>query len=93
MDKEEDSESDTDRNNEELQLVRNAIINRAFRDKYLNVNRMLRDLSNVDDSFRKASDGDAVGKSLNSLLKMSDDKFDKLASVVDELKAKLEATP
>ena len=79
--------------NEELQLVRNAIINRAFRDKYLNVNRMLRDLSNVDDSFRKASDGDAVGKSLNSLLKVNDDKFDKLVRVVEQLKAKIEATP
>ena len=54
--------------NDELKIVRSAIISKAFGDRYLNVNRMLRDLSNVEDSYAKSDTKNDIGAKLAGLL-------------------------
>ena len=72
--------------NDEQQLVRNMIIQKALTQRYVNVNRMLRDLRIVDDSYIEDDDKVSIKDQLQALIdKKSDAKSSELSLIQESL--------
>jgi len=77
-------------NKDELSVVRSAIISKAFSDRYLNVNRMLRDLGNVEDSYAKLDTKSSIGEQLNGLLNKVGNDSEKTNNVLQKVMDRLD---
>jgi len=77
-------------NKDELSVVRSAIISKAFSDRYLNVNRMLRDLGNVEDSYAKLDTKSSIGEQLNGLLNKVGNDSEKTNNVLQKVMVRLD---
>tara|TARA_R100000808_G_C2094925_1_gene113930 strand:+ start:223 stop:486 length:264 start_codon:yes stop_codon:yes gene_type:complete len=77
--------------NDELKVVRAAIINKAFSDRYFNCNRMLRDLSNVTDSYSKDDRSNSIGEELKSILKKNENDTEQTNAVLSKICDRLDA--
>ena len=83
---------------DEMVIVRGSIINGAFRSKYVNVSRMLRDLSNVQDFYSRLQQGDTTADKLNALLEgriptqvAAEPAVDPIMAKLDAIEARLDA--